>query len=306
MSSPQGTPATGGSLRALLAAVLLAALGYAGFSLWAGWAGVKAAALQVGLGGLLLALACSLLNYALRFARWQAYLQALGHAVPGVASLRIYLAGFAFTPTPGKAGELARGLFLRRHGVPVAHGAAAFLSERLSDLLAVLLLALIGLHALPQAQGLLQASAALVGALVLAGALALRWPLPAGPGLRHKLLSALHATRHCHRPLLWAGATLLALLGWGAEAWAFHQILQAMDLPLGLALAAGVYAAGMLAGALSLLPGGLGGAEAVMVGLLVALGADAAQAVAATVLIRAATLWFAVAIGLAVLPGLKP
>jgi len=53
----------------------------------------------------------------------------------------------------------------------------------------------------------------------------------------------------------------------------------------------------MLAGAISFLPGGVGGAEAVMAAMLVAAGAPEAKAVAATVIIRLATLWFAVAIG---------
>lgn len=52
----------------------------------------------------------------------------------------------------------------------------------------------------------------------------------------------------------------------------------------------------MLAGALSFMPGGIGGAEGVMVALLMT-QAPAADAVAATVLIRLTTLWFAVAIG---------
>ena len=54
----------------------------------------------------------------------------------------------------------------------------------------------------------------------------------------------------------------------------------------------------MLAGALSFLPGGLGGAEAIMISLLVLKGMTMPAAIAATVFIRLATLWFAVLIGL--------
>jgi uncharacterized protein (TIRG00374 family) len=67
------------------------------------------------------------------------------------------------------------------------------------------------------------------------------------------------------------------------------------DIPLTFAVF--VYALSMLAGALSFMPGGLGGAEAAMVALLVWKGMPSANAIAATVLIRLATLWFAVAIG---------
>ena len=53
----------------------------------------------------------------------------------------------------------------------------------------------------------------------------------------------------------------------------------------------------MVAGALSALPAGLGGTEAVLTGLLVAQGATAGDALGITVLARLLTLWLAVAIG---------
>jgi uncharacterized protein (TIRG00374 family) len=58
-----------------------------------------------------------------------------------------------------------------------------------------------------------------------------------------------------------------------------------------------IYAFSMLVGAISFLPGGLGGTEATMVALLMLNKIAQPQAVAATVLIRLATLWFAVALG---------
>ena len=54
----------------------------------------------------------------------------------------------------------------------------------------------------------------------------------------------------------------------------------------------------MVGGALSALPAGLGGTEAVLVALLVGQGAAVGTAVALTVLVRLLTLWLAVALGL--------
>jgi uncharacterized protein (TIRG00374 family) len=67
------------------------------------------------------------------------------------------------------------------------------------------------------------------------------------------------------------------------------------DMSLQVALF--IYAFSMLVGALSFLPGGLGGTEATMVALLMLNNVAQPQAVAATVLIRLVTLWFAVALG---------
>jgi uncharacterized protein (TIRG00374 family) len=97
------------------------------------------------------------------------------------------------------------------------------------------------------------------------------------------------------RPLLLA--TVLSVLGWGAEAVALWLMLGWLGIDTGWLFACFVYALSMLAGALSFLPGGLGGAEATMVGLLLWAGHAQPEAVAATVLIRLTTLWLAVAIG---------
>lgn len=291
--------------RAVVWSVLLAALGYLGFALWSGWHEVASAVAKVGVFGLAIALLLSLVNYGLRFVRWQWYLSAMAHPMPWWPSLKIYLAGFALTTTPGKAGEALRGVLLKRWAVPYPTSLAAFLSERLSDLLAVVILALFGLSTYPDAQPLIAigAAAILVAFIVLSNKRLLTRMHQAIRGvsrpstlLRH-LLEILIQARRCHSPGLLLGATSLSLVAWAAEAWAFHLILHWMGLDVPLAFAVFVYAVSMLAGALSFMPGGLGGAEVAMVALLIFAGTSSAEASAATILIRLATLWFALIIG---------
>ena len=291
--------------RAVLWSVVLAAACYLGFALWSGWQDVVHAVAKVGLAGVVIVLLLSLVNYGLRFVRWQIYLKAMEHPVPWRPSLRIYLAGFALTTTPGKAGEAIRGVLLKDWGVPYPTSLAAFLSERLSDLLAIVVLTLFGLTMYPAARPLSVAGAvAVLAALAVFSSRRLLARLhDAIPGsarvptlLRH-LIEILLQARRCHAPVLLIAATGLSLLAWPAEAWGFHLILQWMGLSVPLAFAVFVYAASMLAGALSFMPGGLGGAEAAMVTLLVWANVGASEAVAAAILIRLATLWFAVCIG---------
>jgi uncharacterized protein (TIRG00374 family) len=297
---------SGWRYRAVLLSVVGAALGYLGFSLWGGWHAVGAAVSEVGLVGIVIALFMSSVNYGLRFVRWQTYLKVLGHPMPWRPSLNIYLAGFALTTTPGKAGEALRGVLLKRWGVPYPQSFAAFFSERLSDLFAVVLLTLFGLSLYPEALPMIVVGVALVMVCLLVLSqrrllerLTLRVPAEGGKViglLRHLLQVLLHA-QQCHRLRLMLGLTLLSVIAWSAEALAFDWILKWMGADIPLTFAVFVYALAMLAGAVSFMPGGLGGAEAVMVGLLVWKGMNSADAVAATVLIRLATLWFAVAIG---------
>ncbi|WP_346830288.1 lysylphosphatidylglycerol synthase transmembrane domain-containing protein [Pseudomonas abietaniphila] len=297
---------SGWRYRAVLLSVVGSALGYLGFSLWGGWHAVGAAVSEVGLVGIVIALFMSSVNYGLRFVRWQAYLKVLGHPMPWRPSLNIYLAGFALTTTPGKAGEALRGVLLKRWGVPYPQSFAAFFSERLSDLFAVVLLTLFGLSLYPEALPMIVVGVALVmvGLLVLSQRrllerLTLMVPTEGGRviGLLRHLLEVLLHAQQCHRLRLMLGLTILSVIAWSAEALAFDWILKWMGADIPLTFAVFVYALAMLAGAVSFMPGGLGGAEAVMVGLLVWKGMNSADAVAATVLIRLATLWFAVAIG---------
>lgn len=297
---------SGWRYRAVVWSVLFTVAGYLGFTLWSGWREVCDAIGKVGFLGVSAALLLSLVNYGLRFIRWQIYLRTMDHPVPWWPSLKIYLAGFALTTTPGKTGEALRGVLLKRWGMPYPNSLAAFLSERLSDLLAVLLLTLFGMLIYPAAQLLIAVGAAAVLAVFL---------MLSNQRLLQRLHGAVHGTsrmqallrhvfqillqaRRCHAPALLITATGLSLVAWGAEAWAFYLILHWMGVEAPLTFALFVYAISMLAGALSFLPGGLGGAEAIMIALIVWKGAGNAEAIAATVLIRLSTLWFAVGIGL--------
>jgi uncharacterized protein (TIRG00374 family) len=183
---------------------------------------------------------------------------------------------------------------------------AAFFSERLSDLLAVVLLALLGLSLYPDTRPVVAVGAGLVlvGLFTLTNEALTNWLGARVTGttrvavLLRNLITVLQQARHCHEPGLLSAATVLSVIAWAAEAWAFYLILGWMNVEASLTLAIFVYAMSMLGGALSFMPGGLGGAEAIMIALLALQGASHADAVAATVIIRVATLWFAVLLGL--------
>lgn len=310
LSSAVAPQLAGWRFTALILSILVAAAGYLTFSLWGGWEDVTQAFVMIGWQGALIALFLSLVNYALRFVRWQIYLARLGHSVAWLPSLRIYLSGFALTTTPGKAGEAFRGVLLKQRGIPFPSTFAAFISERLSDLVAIILLTLVGLTQYPQAQGIVFAGVAgVVAVLACISSQTLLTKIHTWADKRKdrisrlivKISHILSKARVCHSPGLLVLTTVISLVSWGAEALAFYWVLAWLGADISFSFAVFVYALSMLAGALSFLPGGLGGAEAVMISLLVFKGMMMPVAIAATVFIRLATLWFAVAIGLVAL-----
>jgi uncharacterized protein (TIRG00374 family) len=100
------------------------------------------------------------------------------------------------------------------------------------------------------------------------------------------------------RPFPLLVATILSVLAWACECLAFWVVIRGFKgASASVGLATAIYAGSTIAGAVS--PGGLGVTEVGMASGLVALarGFDRATAFGATVLIRLATLWFAVSVG---------
>lgn len=255
------------------------------------------------------ALALVLGNYALRFARWQYYLARLEVSVPTGLSALIFTAGFLMSVTPGKMGEVFKSVLLKQYrGVPVTRTASIVVAERLMDLVALVLLVALGSVAFPRGGAVTLLGGLVVGALLLGCAwrgLAL-WVLDVLERLPivgrwvPRLREAYDALFSLTRPAPLVVGTVLACAGWTLECFATWQIVRGFaGVQIGVEGATFSYATSTLAGALAMLPGGLGVTEASMAGLLSNTGENVSLAVAgaATILVRLATLWFGVSLG---------
>jgi uncharacterized protein (TIRG00374 family) len=267
--------------------------------------------LQTGWPLVLAAGALSLFNYALRVWRWSLYLNRLGHRFPLRFTALTFMAGFAFTLSPGKLGEMVRARYYQPRGLPVSAVTGAFFVERLLDLVVMILLAVAVLAELKAYQSFLWVAVALVGGLLAAVAL---WPW----ALTAQTLASRQAEGHSFpgqaavlgvvrmmasarlflSPGMLAVGLALGLLAWGAEAVGLKLVADVVgSTQLSVAGAMGIYAIAIIVGALSFLPGGLGSTEAVMAALLVAHGYSTPQAILLTLICRLLTLWLAVVIG---------
>jgi len=255
-----------------------------------------------------LALALALANYAVRFVRWQLYLRHQDVHIPASSSALVFGAGLSLSITPAKLGELVKSYLLRElHDIPAARTAPIVIAERVTDFIALLLIAVLGVAIYGVETLLVLIAAALVGA----GLVLLAWPRPTralidlatAPRFTRRFRAPLHETyaglASLCRPRMLALATALAVPAWGCECVGFAAIVNAFPgAHVDLGLAAVIYAATTIAGALSFLPGGLGVTEGGMAILLVKSRLDQASALDATLLTRLATLWFAVLLGL--------
>jgi uncharacterized protein (TIRG00374 family) len=258
----------------------------------------------------------TLLNYLLRWLKWDYYLRRLrcGDGVNRFDSGLIFTAGMVMAVTPGKLGEVFKSYLLRRiNGTPVARSAPIVLAERLTDGLAMLLLMALGLTLYPPARlifvALVVATAAGILVLQFRGlSLALINAVarvPVGAKLAPRLLTIYESTRELLDWRVLLISTLISFVSWGFECIAFYYVLVGLGVagtPLLLLQATFIFAASTLFGLVSFLPGGLGVSEVSSVGLLVSLvGVSVATATTATILIRFCTLWFGVLLGIVAL-----
>jgi uncharacterized protein (TIRG00374 family) len=250
----------------------------------------------------------SLASYGLRYARWQWLLRSAGHTTPWWRGGLAYLAGFAFTVSPGKVGELVRIRYLVPMGVAPATVVGAFVFERATDLAALLLLAALGVQDRPMFLLLVVLVTAVIAAVAgFAARPALRGTLVValrrrGHRFPARLLRTLQRGLHdCRR---WANlpdvavSLLLGLAAWGLTAASFVWLLGQLGVAVPPAVAAALYPTAMLAGAASMVPGGIGATEAVIVALLAANGVALGAALLAAVAIRLSGLWFSIGCGL--------
>jgi uncharacterized protein (TIRG00374 family) len=299
--------------RALALAAAAGALFYVGFACYSGLpkviASLRAFAWPAAAG----ALALAAINYLLRFLKWELYLRRLGVRIPLSNSFSIFLSGFSLTVTPGKVGEVLKSYLLREsHGVAMARTAPIVVAERLTDLVALAALALVGVGALAGGERIAWVALALVGvalACVASSSVAhalidLVGNVPVVGKLAPKLREFYRATQTLVAPGPLLAATLLSIVAWLCECVAFWLVLRGFPgAAASLKLCTFIYATMTIAGALSFLPGGLGVQEIGMVKLLVAQarGVTEATAAAATFVTRLCTLWFAVVVGVAAL-----
>lgn len=316
--SPRVTSAAAPSRRwrdvALLAGlVVLVVAGLAGLAAATGWEETMNGLSRLTAGELGALLALSLVNYLFRGVRWHLFAWRLNLPTGFAQNIRHFLGGFAMSVTPGRVGELVRMRWIRREtGWPFEKTAPLVLVDRAADLGAMaLLLALSVSQSMTGVTGAAPVAVlALIAAIVATRPVLLKAVGDAGHRLSGKRLPRLFArVRRAAKSLssftgpgtlLAAGA--LGVVGWMAEGYAFYLLLMWMGAGVELWAALGIFIFATLAGGLTGAPGGLGGAEAAMVGLLALQGVPLDIALPATLIIRVTTLWFAIGIGLLVFP----
>ncbi|MES2638829.1 MAG: lysylphosphatidylglycerol synthase transmembrane domain-containing protein [Myxococcota bacterium] len=287
--------------------IALAALLYVAGSLYAGIEEVGTALATFRWVLFLPVLGLTLVNYGLRFWKWHYLVGRVGARIGLADNAVIFASGFAMVISPGRAAELLKPWLVRaRTGIPMAQTIPALVTERLTDGIACLALAAIGVstYAGDRAVYVFVPIALVVGGLAVLShkglSLAILGVLRRLP-LIHKIGDKLEemylAMRTCVAPVPLLLTVLASLVAWGAECVGYMLVFRGFGIDASLDVSTFLYAFATVAG--GAMPGGLGVADGALVGGAMELvpGVTEAIAVASALLIRVATLWFGVVIG---------
>jgi uncharacterized protein (TIRG00374 family) len=305
------------NIRKILYAMLLGVCVYFGLALYSGLDKIRDSLAIFHFETFVYACGLAFGNYVLRFLKWEFYLARLEiRGVPKLDSFLTFLSGFVLTVTPGKVGEVFKSLVLfETHGVPMTKTAPIVVAERATDVIGIVVLIVFG--SLGFSGGLLWAGigTGLVLALLVVVAnkrlsmsiieLVARVPGRVGkmaPKLEaaYESLATMLAPRNLFVP------SLLSAAAWTLECLALWVILRGFGQETSIPLATFFYATSTLVGAIVPVPGGLGITESALMGQMTNLGhVEKGIATAAMILVRFATLWFAVIIGFFALSWMK-
>lgn len=249
----------------------------------------------------------SLFSYFVRYVRWHWLLRRSGNRTSVLAGYLAYMAGFAFTATPGKVGELLRIRYLAPQGVPPWRVLSAFIYERAFDLMAVLLLSALAIRRMDIFIFAFGFVVTFLVVLVFA-ALNPAWMTKGSAYLRFyrqkrlarictTLRNGLSGCRIWVTPSDIFVSLVLGLLAWSLTSFSFVWLLGELGVSIPALSALAIYPLSMLAGAASMVPGGVGSTEVTIVALLSLFDVSLGTATLAAVGIRFSSMWFAVACG---------
>lgn len=253
----------------------------------------------------------SLCNYAFRFFRWEYYTKTLDIKIERKMSFLIFLSSFIMSVTPGKIGEVLKSYLLKeQNGTPVSKSAPIVLAERITDFLSLVLLSMTGALMFGYGTKLIIGFGIFFVILVFVisnrklsyAIIGFMEKLKFVSRLSGKIHTAYDSIYHMVRFKELIITIVLSIFAWSFECLSFYLVINGFSVfgtpHIDIFIATFVYGFATIVGAITMLPGGLGATDASLTGLLVLLTIPKSVSVAATLIIRAATLWFAVIVGI--------
>lgn len=247
-------------------------------------------------------------NYLIRFVKWEFYLKRLSIKIPYRDSFLIFISGFMLSLTPGKVGEVMRSFLLKeKYNIPVSTSAPIVVADRLSDMIALLILAALGLSFF-HGWIILTITFILILIVILIiefekigyGFIWIVEKVPfVGVKLKNPFLNSYQSLRKIGNARVLLLPLILSVIAWGCEGIGLYIVVNLGfgDNFISATESMFIYSFSTIAGAVAFLPAGLGVTEGSLTALIIKFShVEITRTIASmsTIVFRFATLWFSV------------
>lgn len=249
-------------------------------------------------------------NYYVRFLKWHFYLGLLKIKIPKWESFKIFISGFAMSASPAKMGEVLKSVLLKEmYQEPISKTAPIIFAERLTDFLSLIFLIIIGTlyfnYSVVWIYFILIFFIILI--VIISNRIIAEYLIKMLSGFsflkQHaaKIENLYESAYVLLKIKSIISMLIVSIIAWFFECFSFYLILINFSQNVSVLWPTFVYALSTIAGALSMLPGGLGITEGSLSLILIDGGVPKETAVASTLIVRVVTLWFAILLGVVVL-----
>ncbi len=256
----------------LLISIAAAGLLYLAFTIFADFRHVAEAFSNFNWLLLPVLLLCSMCNYLVRFSKWDYYLRLINVKLSKIDSLSVFMSGLVMSVTPGKMGELLKAYLVKQlTGTPISKTAPIIFVERITDFVALMLIALAGAYYFNYGRAIV-VTVSVFFFIVIVFLSNRKIALPVLKLLEknsflNKHLSKIHnaydSSYMMLQPLPLIKMTIVSLASWFFECFGYYLILINFPVKIHITLlwSAFSYCFAIIVGAISMLPGGLGVTE---------------------------------------------
>ncbi|MFZ3385357.1 MAG: lysylphosphatidylglycerol synthase transmembrane domain-containing protein [Candidatus Methanoperedens sp.] len=255
----------------------------------------------------ILLLAFTTISYVIRFIKWDFFLKSVDIRLNVRDNLFVFLSGFSMVMTPGKVGEVWKGWLIKDiNGEKLNKTVPVVIMDRITDVMGLIFLSMLGIIYFMEGVYII-----IVLLLLFSGFLiAVRSKTISGKiimllerrmGKYAENIKTMHATFEIlMKPGALISMSFLSAFAWFFECLVMYFAILGFGQSISITLSTFIFSFASLAGAVSMVPGGLGVAEGTISGMLQYFGTAPAVSVAITIIVRSVTLWYGTIIGLSV------
>jgi len=253
-------------------------------------------------------LCLAIINYLIRFLRWNYLLKKVDVHLKLKDNLFIFFSGLAMIITPGKIGEIWKGWLIKDlNGEKLGKTIPVVLTDRLTDVIGLLILSVMGVF-LYYEEGIYLLVIMFV--LIVAFVFFVRSNFVIGKIFEfvkkrvkehsEDITTVQTSFNKLMEPKGLISMSIISSFAWFFECIGLSLVLYGFGENLGIIKSTFIFSFSSLAGAVSMIPGGLGVAEGSISGFLKLFGFSSTISVWSSLIIRLGTIWFGTLLGVVI------